>query len=166
MDEELISPVLGPIDAPIVTLEFDHWFVWDSQQRDEVGDIDVRSSLTGGQWVNVASFTGASTTNPQHEIVDVSAQLADTSDGEVRWRYHNAKGDYYWYVDNITVHYLDPEHCLNETCAAPATPPPPVPAGAAGDGGSALEAFHGVGHGPVGPRRGRHCGGPQHAGGG
>jgi hypothetical protein len=132
MDEELISPVLGLIDAPVVTLEFDHWFVWNPQQRDEIGDVDVRSSLTGGQWVNVASFTGASTTNPQHEIVDVSAQLGNTSDGELRWRYHNAKSDYYWYVDNITVHYLDPEVCHNEVCAAPAAAPPPVPDGSAG----------------------------------
>jgi uncharacterized repeat protein (TIGR01451 family) len=129
MDEELITPVLGLIDAPVVILEFDHWFEWNPQQRPEVGDVDVRSSLTGGIWVNVASFTGASTANPQHEILDVSALLAGTSDGEIRWRYHNAKSDYWWYLDNVLLHYLDPMQCLNETCAAPGSSPPPVPSG-------------------------------------
>ncbi len=132
MDEELITPVLGPIDAPVVTLEFDHWFEWNSQQRPEVADVDVRSLLTGGVWVNVASFTGTSTANPQHEVLDVSAQLAGTTDGQIRWRYHNAKSDYYWYLDNILLHYFDPQQCLNETCAAPASAPPPVPDGASG----------------------------------
>jgi hypothetical protein len=127
MDEELITPVLGLIDAPVVTLEFDHWFEWNSQQRPEVGDVDVKSSATGGAWVNVASFTGASTANPQHEVVDVSAQLGNTTDGQIRWRYHNAKSDYWWYMDNVLVHYFDPMQCLNESCAAPASAPPPVP---------------------------------------
>jgi hypothetical protein len=138
MDEELISPVLDLVDAPIVTLEFDHWFEWNPQRRDEVADVDVRSLLTGGQWVNVASFTGASTANPQHEIIDISMQAAEASDVDIRWRYHNARRDLYWYVDNIVVHFLAPETCLNEICAAPAAAPPPVPDGLGG--GSPMRA--------------------------
>jgi len=138
LDEELISPVLNLVGDPIVTLEFDHWFEWDPQRRDEVADIEVRSSLTGGQWVNVASFTGASTLNPQHEIIDISLQAADAPDVEIRWRYYNAQSDLYWFVDNVVVHYLDPEVCLNDLCASPVTAPPPVPDGS--NGGSPVHA--------------------------
>jgi uncharacterized repeat protein (TIGR01451 family) len=138
MDEELVSPVLDLVDAPIVTLEFDHWFEWNPQRRDEVADVDVRSSLTGGQWINVASFTGASTANPQHENIDISLHAADTPDVEVRWHYHNAQRELYWYVDNIVVHFFDPGMCLNETCAASVAAPPPVPDGVGG--GSPMRA--------------------------
>jgi len=132
MDEELITPLLGFVGQPIVTLEFDHWFAWDPAQRDEVADVDVRSSLTAGQWVNIAQFTGASTANPQHEIIDLSATAGGVSDVEIRWHYHNAQHDFYWYVDNVVVHYTVPEQCLHDVCAAPSTAPPPVPDGTAG----------------------------------
>ncbi len=127
MDEELITPLLGFVGQPIVTLEFDHWFEWDPAQQDEIADVDVRSSLTAGQWVNVARFTGASTANPQYEIIDLSAAAGGAPDVEIRWRYHNAKQDFYWYVDNVVVHYTVPGQCLNDVCAAPGAAPPPVP---------------------------------------
>ena len=132
MDEELIAPVLDFIDDPFVTLEFDHWFEWATMRRDEVADVDVRSSLTGGQWVNLARFTGASTTNPQHETVDISAQAGNAPDVEIRWHYYNAQNEAYWYVDNVVVHFVAPEICFNELCAAPGTLPPPIPDGSGG----------------------------------
>jgi uncharacterized repeat protein (TIGR01451 family) len=132
MDEELITPVLDLVGDPIVTLEFDHWFEWDPQRRDEVADVDVRSSLTGGEWVNVARFTGASTANPQHEIIDLSALAGGAPDVEVRWHYYNAQSDLYWYVDNVVVHFVVPASCFNDVCAAPSTTPPPVPDGVGG----------------------------------
>jgi uncharacterized repeat protein (TIGR01451 family) len=129
MDEDLITPVLDFVDDPIVTLEFDHWFEADTG---EIADVDVRSSLTGGAWVNVARFTGASTTNPQHEIIDISAQAGDAPDVEIRWHYYDAQAELYWYVDNVVVHFFAPELCLNEVCAAPSSSPPPVPDGSGG----------------------------------
>ncbi len=132
MDEELITPILDSVDDPIITLEFDHWFEWLEGRRDEVADVDVRSSSTGGEWVNVARFTGASTANPQHEIIDISAQAGDASDAQVRWHYYNGQAELYWYVDNVIVRFLAPEQCLNESCAAPASSPPPVPDGSGG----------------------------------
>jgi len=132
MDEELITPLLGFVGQPVVTLEFDHWFEWDSQQRDEVADVDVRSSLTAGEWVNVARFTGASTANPQHETIDLSASAGGAPDVEIRWHYYNAQRDLYWYVDNVVVRFTVPGDCLNEVCAAPVAPPPPVPDGTGG----------------------------------
>jgi len=129
MNEQLISPALDLTSDPIVTLEFDHWF---AANASEVAAVDVRSSHTGGAWVTVAQWSGESTPNPQHAILDISAQAADAPDVQIRWHYYNAQRELYWYVDNVVVHFLDPEECLNETCAALAAPPPPVPDGAAG----------------------------------
>jgi hypothetical protein len=132
MDEELITPVMDFTGDPIVTLEFDHWFAWEPGRRDEVADVDVRSSLTGGTWVNAGRWTGASTANPEHETIDISTWAADAPDVQVRFHYYNAQSELYWYVDNVVVHYLDPEDCLNAACLAPVSSPPPVPAGAFG----------------------------------
>jgi len=129
MDEDLITPVMNFVDDPIVTLEFDHWFEADTG---EIADVDVRSSLTGGQWVNVARFTGVSTANPVHEIIDISAQAGNTPDAQIRWHYYEAQAELYWYLDNVVVHFFAPELCLNEVCAPPITTPPPIPDGSAG----------------------------------
>jgi uncharacterized repeat protein (TIGR01451 family) len=126
MDEDLITSVMDFVDDPIVTLEFDHWFEADTG---EIADVDVRSSLTGGQWVNVARFTGTSTANPVHEVIDISAWAGDAPDVQIRWHYYEAQAELYWYVDNVVVHFFAPELCLNEVCAAPSSSPPPVPSG-------------------------------------
>jgi hypothetical protein len=39
--------------ASAVTLDFDQFFRWYSGGTAEIADVDVRSSLTGGAWVNV-----------------------------------------------------------------------------------------------------------------
>jgi subtilisin-like proprotein convertase family protein/V8-like Glu-specific endopeptidase len=132
MDEELITPVLSFAGQPIVTLEFDHWFEWNSQRTDEIADVDVRSSLTGGQWVNLARFTGASTANPAHETIDLSSFAGDATDVEIRWHYYDAQRDSYWYVDNVDVSYRVPAVCFNQTCPAPTAVPSPVPDGSTG----------------------------------
>jgi len=126
MDEDLITPVMDFVDDPIVTLEFDHWFEADTA---EIADVDVRSSLTGGAWVNVARFTGTSTANPVHEVIDISALAGDAPDVEIRWHYYEAQAELYWYVDNVVVHFFAPELCLNETCVAASSSPPPIPSG-------------------------------------
>ena len=125
MDEQLITPPLDLTTDPIVTLEFDHWF---AAEATEVADVDVRSSATAGQWVNVARFTGASTPNPQHQVIDISAQAGDTTNVQIRWRYYNAQQRLYWYVDNVVVHFFAPEICNMATCAASTSSPPPIPA--------------------------------------
>jgi hypothetical protein len=126
MDEDLITPVMDFTGDPVVTLEFDHWF---ASNQAEIADVDVRSSLTGGAWVTVASFSGTSTTNAQHETIDITAQAGDAPDVEIRWHYYDAQAELYWYVDNVVVHFFAPEICLNETCAAPSASAPPVPDG-------------------------------------
>jgi len=135
MNEQLITPALDLTSDPIVTLEFDHWF---AASAGEVAAVDVRSAQTGGAWVTVAQWAGTSSPNSQHAILDISAQAADSPDVQIRWHYYNAQRELYWYLDNVVVHFLDPEECLNETCAALAAAPPPVPDGAGG--GTAMSA--------------------------
>jgi hypothetical protein len=126
MDEQLITPLMDFVNVPTVTLEFDHWF---AASGAEIAAVDVRSSATGGSWVTAAAWSGTSTTNPQHEVIDVSAQAGNAPDVEIRWHYSNAQHELYWYVDNVVVHFSAPETCLYVSCAAPSTSPPPVPDG-------------------------------------
>ncbi len=127
MDEELISPVIDLSGAVTATLEFDHWFAWASTRRDELADVDVRSSNTGGAWVNVAQWSGASSPNGEHVNLDISTEAAGAADVQIRFHYHNAQVELYWYVDNITVDFSNPAYCNMTTCAAPGSPPPPIP---------------------------------------
>jgi subtilisin-like proprotein convertase family protein/V8-like Glu-specific endopeptidase len=129
MVEALISPLLDFSADPSVTLEFDHWFEWSPGSFDEIADVDVRSSLTGGEWVNVASWTGASTANAEHVVLDISAQAAGAADVQVRWLYREARDEAMWYVDNVVAQYFVPDLCVNEVCAAPGSSPPPIPDG-------------------------------------
>ena len=125
MDEELMTPVLDLSGATTVTLEFDHWF---RQYQGEFCDVDVRSSLTVGQWVNVVQWTGTSTLNSQHETIDLTAQAAGASDVEIRWHYYNADFEWTWFIDNVEVTFSAPAGCNMLPCAAAGAAPPPVPA--------------------------------------
>jgi subtilisin-like proprotein convertase family protein len=124
MDEELITPLIDLSAAIDVTVDFDHWF---RQFGPELCDLDVRSSLTGGLWVNVAQWTGASTANPQHESVDITAQTAGANDVQLRWHYHNADFEWTWFVDNVEVGFTSVGACNMDACAGGSTGPPPVP---------------------------------------
>ncbi len=130
LSEELISPPLDLTVYSNVTLEFDHWFRRAQGHQVEVAQVDVRSSLTGGLWANVALWSNASTANSAHESIDVSAQAAGTADFQVRWFYHDAKGEWYWFVDNVLISYSFPGSCDMTLCAPPVGgSPPPVPDG-------------------------------------
>jgi hypothetical protein len=140
MDEELISPVIDLSGATTATLEFDHWFRWRSGEQPEVGDLDIRSSLTAGAWVNLASWTGE-TANPVHEAFDITALAAGAADVEVRWHYYQAKFEWTWFLDNVVVSYGAPGTCLMNGCGSgPVTPPPPVPDGSGGTAGMTVTA--------------------------
>jgi subtilisin-like proprotein convertase family protein len=127
MDEELITPVMDLTDEPVVTLEFDHWFEWSSQRRDEIADVDIRSSNTSGQWVNLAHWTGASSANGEHVAIDISTEAFGAADVEIRFRYYNAQVEQFWYLDNVVVHFFVPTVCNMVTCAPAAANPPPIP---------------------------------------
>lgn len=118
MDETLVTPTLDLSAAANVTLEFDHYF---NCSDTELVEVDVRSSLTGGSWVNVASWT-ADTANSEHVLLDLSAAAAGASDVEIRWHYFDANFAWYWYVDNVVVSFSAPGGC--ETTVCPSGGPP------------------------------------------
>ncbi len=105
MDESLISPVIDASGESSVVLEFDYVFRTYSGGGNEVADVDIKSSATGGSWVNVFRKTQNDGTgdNLQHASIDISAYAANQTDLQIRFRYYNANYDYYWAIDNIVV---------------------------------------------------------------
>ena len=119
-DEQLITPAMNLAAATNVTLQFDQYFRWFEDGLAEVADLDVRSSLTAGAWVNVLRQQGAASTNPDHRTIDLSALAAGATGVQVRFRYYNARYEWYWQVDNVKVDFLLPSVCTLHAC--PATP--------------------------------------------
>ena len=118
-DEQLITPVLNLSSATAVTLAYDEYFRWYNGSLDEKGDVDVKSSLTGGAWVNVVRNQGAATSNPNHRTVDITAQAAGASNVQLRFRYYSAQYEWYWQVDNVVVTWTGPAGCTMHACTGP-----------------------------------------------
>jgi subtilisin-like proprotein convertase family protein len=131
-DEQLITPVMNLASATTVALDFDQYFRYYTSGQAELGDVDVRSSLTGDAWVNVFRNQGASSANPDHKTLSITAQAAGAANVQVRFHYYQATFEYYWQVDNVKVTYAAPGGCQSNVCLAPPPPPPPVPDGTFG----------------------------------
>ncbi len=101
MDEELISQTIDVSTYSIVELQFDHEFRWWSGGNDEQCDVDVRSSLTGGAWVNVANYSGGDASG--NVLLDITAQAAGASDLQVRFHYYQANFEWWWAIDDVFV---------------------------------------------------------------
>jgi hypothetical protein len=129
-DEELITPVIDLSSATTVALEFDQYL---RRFGTEKGDVDVRSSLTGGAWVNVLQNASGSTPNPDHRTIDITAQAAGAADVQIRFHYYDASYEWWWQVDNVEVTYTAPGGCAMDTCASGPAGPPPTPDGTFGD---------------------------------
>jgi hypothetical protein len=117
-DEQLMTPAMNLETAATVMLQFDQYFRWFSLGQGEIADVDVRSSLTGGAWVNVLRQQGASSSNPSFKSLDITAQAAGGSGVQARFRYYNASWDWYWQLDNVKVDYTAPAGCDHHVCAA------------------------------------------------
>jgi hypothetical protein len=128
MDESLISAVLDLSGLTAATLEFDHWF---RRYGSETADLDVRSTLTGGSWVNVAQWV-ADTDNPERAVIDITAQAAGAADVQIRWHYYDAEFEWYWYVDNVAITHPTEADCVMPVCLAGPAGPPPIPDGGTG----------------------------------
>src|SRR6185295_1085125 len=109
--------------ASAVTLEFDQFFRFYSLGGAEKGDVDVRSSLTGGAWVNVFRNQGASSAEPDHKSLNITAQAAGAADVQIRFHYYDASFDWYWQVDNVKVTYPSQASCVIVNCDVVAPPP-------------------------------------------
>jgi subtilisin-like proprotein convertase family protein len=131
-DDSLISPVLNLATATSAALQFDEYFRWFAGGMNEIGDVDVRSSLTGGAWVNVLRQQGASSANPAHESVDISSAAAGAADAQIRFHYWNGQNEQYWQLDNVTVDTSAPGSCDMPICAAGPAGAKPVPDGSFG----------------------------------
>jgi hypothetical protein len=105
-NEQLITSTLNLASATSVTLELDQYFYYYASGGAEVGDVDVRSSNTGGTWTNVLRNSGASSPNPNHRTIDITTQAAGASDVQIRFYYYNGAYDWYWMIDNILVTFV------------------------------------------------------------
>jgi subtilisin-like proprotein convertase family protein len=125
MDEEMISAPIDLSTALSAAIDFDHYL---NHLGPETADLDVRSSLTGGEWINVGRWS-ADTPNPEHVSIDVTVEAAGAGDLQLRWHYYDADYEWYWYVDNVEVTYTTEAACEMPVCSAVATSPPPIPDG-------------------------------------
>ena len=121
-DEELITPILDLSAAVTVTLEFDQFFFWYDAGADEKGDVDVRSSRTGGGWVNVFRNQGASSAEPDHRTIDITSEAAGAANVQVRFHYYDADWEWYWEVDNVKVTHTEASSCYITSCNILAPP--------------------------------------------
>jgi hypothetical protein len=131
-DEELITPAINLTTATSVTLHFDQFFRWFDLNQAEVADVDVRSSLTGGAWVNILRQQGDSSPNPDHQALNITAQAAGAPNLQVRFHYYNAHYEWYWQLDNVSVDFTVPGGCSQTTCNAAPNVVKPVADGSFG----------------------------------
>ncbi len=124
IDGELIS---APFDVPDhnAHLEFDHFFLARPGGGVEVCDVDLR--VGGGSWTNLARFT---TTVAGREVIDLTGYGGVTG-VQIRFRYHNALGAWWWQVDDVGVFLREPgtRYCPGDGAGTP------CPCGNDNDGG-------------------------------
>ena len=95
----LESSTFSPPAATTVLLEWDQYF------RGGFGGAAFVEVWNGSAWVQVYTAT-ASTTDPNHQTINISAHVAGVANAQVRFRW---TGDYswYWIVDNVKVYEPD-----------------------------------------------------------
>jgi hypothetical protein len=100
-DEEMYTAAVDCTGHEHVELRFNHDFTWYEGGNDEHADVDLRSTATGGSWVTVTSFSGASASG--NVIIDISPWAVDQADVQVRFHYYNAIYEYWWAVDDVEI---------------------------------------------------------------
>ena len=93
-DAYLQSPNFNASAATTVTMEFDHYH----RALNNIADLEV---FDGTSWVIVASY-GAGTTDPAHEVVDLTPYVAGVSNAQVRFHY-TGNYSWYWILDNVSI---------------------------------------------------------------
>jgi len=121
-DERLYTPLLNLSAAVTVTLEFDSWFSFKAGGGDEQGEVDVGSSLTGGDLVNVFRYQNGSSANPDHRTLNITSQAAGAPDVQIRFRYDNGAFDNWWMLDNVKVSHTFAASCTVVPCAQVTAP--------------------------------------------
>ncbi len=119
-DEQLITPVLNLSAADEVTLDFDEgFFYWYDNSTYEIGDVDIKSSLTSGSWVNILrnDYTTCYYGCIGSPSLDITDYAAGASNVQIRFHYYAAAYDNAWVIDNVRVTYtIDPQCSMNRCC--------------------------------------------------
>lgn len=99
MDEGLITPAINAVAYGGLRLTFRHQFNYYELGIAEIGQVDVRSSATGGAWQTLRTYAGADSQGP--DTVDLGPLGAGRADVQVRFRYSNARFEWWWAVDEV-----------------------------------------------------------------
>jgi PKD repeat protein len=94
-DVALISPVFNTTGLTNILLSFEHYF------QGFPGSAYFVEVYNGTDWDTV--LTGiTSTTNPQHEILDITASTVGITNAQIRFRW---EGDFswFWMIDNVRI---------------------------------------------------------------
>lgn len=115
MDEGLVTPVLDASAYSGLRVTFRHQFNYYELGFAEIGEVDVRSSATGGAWQTLRTYAGADFQGP--DAVDLGALGAGHSDVQVRFRYSNARFEWWWAVDDVRLEGDNGYVCAPHTAA-------------------------------------------------
>lgn len=121
-DARLLTEVMDLSNALTVTLEFDSFFSNNPAGNIERGDVEVTSTATGDQLVNVHRYTNSSSANPDHRVVNITSQAAGASNVQLHFRYDGGPLDNWWMVDNVRVTHTFGPSCMMVTCPVTTTP--------------------------------------------
>jgi endonuclease/exonuclease/phosphatase family metal-dependent hydrolase len=103
MDTELRTPSLNLANVVYAELEFKTDFRWYSGSLSEKADVDVSVNGSAGPWSNVWRQTGADYRGPATVLLNLTSRLAGRTNVMIRFRYYNARLEYYWEVDDVVV---------------------------------------------------------------
>ena len=124
LDEQLKLPVLDFSMAESAFLGFDQSFAMISET--EVCYVDVISSLTDNQWLNIWEQHGA---YPDFDPIggrieiDFSQYAVGASNVQLRFRYYDAEYGWWWVIDNVKVYYSPSTSCTMDRCCPSMTTP-------------------------------------------
>jgi hypothetical protein len=105
MDEELVSCSFNFSSYNRVYLKFNHCFRWYYGGPEEKGDVDIK--VGEGVWQNIKRYENG---NSEGEaFLDISSLASRENDVKVRWRYYDARYDWYWGIDNVEIWVLQSE---------------------------------------------------------
>lgn len=99
MDDSLITPVINASAYSGLRITFRHQFNYYELGFAEIGQVDVRSSATGGAWQTLRTY--ASQDYQGLEAIELGAAAAGRPDVQVRFRYSNARFEWWWAVDDV-----------------------------------------------------------------
>ncbi len=109
MDEELITPGINCRDWQNVRLKFNKNFrvYTEDTHHLQVAEVDIRvfeEAAGWGEWVSLLRYDATTVTEYDitPEDMDLSA-YADQKNIQVRWRFYEAKFDWWFAIDDVTV---------------------------------------------------------------